>query len=166
VPKFVFQLDPALRARAAAEKQAMASLASVERERLTLEDSLRTIQHTIDDLRASQRRSLGLESDLEGSQGANMRGAALEAAMVSKLQLRAQQLVVQLAGVHARVGRARELLRKAAADRKSVEQMRELRLEEWKHVQNRIESARLDDISQIRFQHAEEDIATPTEHRA
>lgn len=148
--KFVFQLDPALRARKAAEQQAMAALATIERERLALEDALRSAHAAMEDLRASQRRSLGLESS---GAATNLRTAALEAAMVSKLQLRAQQLVLQLAGVHARVSRAREALRKAAADRKSVEQMRELRHDEWKREQGRIESANLDDISQIRAQH-------------
>jgi flagellar export protein FliJ len=150
--KFVFQLDPALRARVACEKQAMAKLAQVEREKLAMEEQLRGVHSAIEDLRESQRRTLSGTRDGSGAReaGVALRSAALEAAMAAKLRMRADQLVLKLAGVHARVERAREELRKAATERKSVEQMRELRLHEWRQEQNRLESATLDDISQIR----------------
>lgn len=145
--KFVFKLDPALRARVAAEKQAMAALAQIERERMEVEAKLRSVQATVDDLRQSQRVALGLG---EAGTIVQVRSVGQEAATITKLQLRAQQYALQLAGVYARVERARATLRDAAADRKSVELLREARLEEWKREQNRTESAMLDDVSQSR----------------
>ncbi len=148
--KFVFRLDPALRARLAAEKQAMAGLARVERERMEMEEKLRSVHRTIEELRQSQREALGLGVGTGGTGIVQLRGVGQEAASIAKLQVRAQQLAVQLAGVYARVEQARDVLRQAATARRSVELLREARLAEWKQEESAKESAMLDDVSQSR----------------
>jgi flagellar export protein FliJ len=72
------------------------------------------------------------------------------------LVARAQQAVLELAGLHRRIDAARLELLKATTDRKAVELLKERRRREWVDEQRRREDAELDEINVMRHGRGEE----------
>src|SRR5688572_19603202 len=150
--KFKFTLEAVLTQRMAIEEQHQRRVATLERERLALEDRIRGFQRLIrgakDDLRkrlVSERR----ESDLDTSSGGgvSLSDVKLQANASLHLVARAQQSVLELAGLHRRIDAARLELLRATTDRKAVELLKAKRLQEWKDEIRRKGDAELDEMN-------------------
>ncbi len=137
--KFVFRLEPLLTARRHAEQDARRVVAVLERERLGLQDDLRRHQQQImsdkQQMRGSMTGSLDMRS-LRQSAGVTLHGIR-----------KAQQVVLKLAGVSQRMESARAELRKMRTRRRAIELLREKRFDQWKMVQNKAETAALDELA-------------------
>jgi flagellar biosynthesis chaperone FliJ len=127
MPRFAFALEPLLRARRQAEQLHQRAVASVDRERLKLEQKLRQQQVVI----AEGKRSL--TGSLTGV--LNTTALRFHAAASIQQMREAQRLVLELAGVHRR--------------RRAVELLRERRLEQWQREQDKAESAALDELAVV-----------------
>ena len=134
--KFVFRLEPLLTARRHAEQGARRVVAVLERERIGLENDLRRHQQQIisdkQQIRGSMTGSLDMQS-LRQSAGITLHAIR-----------KAQQLVLQLAGVSQRRESARAGLRKTMTRRRANEVLREKRFGQWRSDQNKAAKAALD----------------------
>ena len=137
--KFVFKLEPLLKARKRAEERHQLTVAGMERERLALEEKLRRQQHAIGHSKKTWRGSLVGQIDI-----ASLR---LQAASALGSVRQAQQLVLQLAGVHQRRDAARAELIEAAKTRRAIELLKEKRFESWKTDLEKAETAHLDELA-------------------
>lgn len=137
--KFVFKLEPLLKARKRAEERHQLVVAGVERERLVLEEKLRRRQDEIGRSKETWRGSLVGRIDI-----ASLR---LQAASALGSVRQAQQLVLQLAGVHQRLETARGALIEATKARRAIERLKERRFERWKADLEKAETARLDELA-------------------
>jgi flagellar export protein FliJ len=150
--RFVFNLEAVLDRRTALEETERRKVAELERERLALEDRIRAFQRAI----GAARQDLRAELDSAGARGAPARPVSLHAVRMQAgaslhLVTRAQQSVLQLAGVHRRLDTARLDLLKAAADRKAVELLKSKRFEEWKIACARAEARENDEIGVLQY---------------
>jgi flagellar export protein FliJ len=137
--KFVFRLEPLLKARRRAEENEQRAVAELQRQRMTLEDALRRYQ---------QRISHGKEALRGALAGAlDMRALRLEAGSSLHLVRKAQQVVLQLAGLGQRQESARAKLVEARKRRRALELLRERRFDQWKTALDRAEDARLDELA-------------------
>ena len=89
--KFVFRLDPLLKARRRQEETEQRAMAELLRQRMALEDMLRQYQQRITHGKESLRGALAGALD--------MRALRLEAGASLHLVRKAQQVVLQLAGL-------------------------------------------------------------------
>lgn len=152
--RFVFRLQSLLRARLAVERQRQVVVAGLERERLVLEDELRAIHRAITAEKMELREQL--TPNVSGSQvRLDLRGVRFQAVASLRLAARAQQVVLRIAGAHARLEQARAHLLDAAKARKAVELLREKHREEFEAEQKRRENAGLDDLLVMRARGAE-----------
>jgi flagellar FliJ protein len=136
--KFVFRLEPLLKARKRREEQEQRALAELQRQRMALEDTLRHYQ---------QRISHGKEALRGALAGAlDMRALRLEAGASLHLVRKAQQVVLQLAGLGQRLASARASLIEARKRRRALELLRERRFEQWKRGLDKAEDAQLDEL--------------------
>lgn len=141
MPSFRFKLQPVLDQRERIEEQRTLEVANLERERLVIEDRLRSLQSRIagakDDLRSrlAAPGSSVIITDIR-----------LQANASLYMSAQAQRVVLELAGAYQRVEHARKRLLEATTARKAVETLRERRRAEWKHEQARREQAQLDEI--------------------
>ena len=147
--KFVFNLEAVRKQRTALEKQRMVAVAELERERLALEARIRAAHESVEAERLELREQLNGLNDGEARK-VDLRGVRFQAGAAVVLRTRTQQLVLQLAGLHKRLERAREELRQAVAARKAVDLLRERRLDEWKREQTRREAMMLDELATMR----------------
>jgi flagellar protein FliJ len=138
--KFVFKLEAVLRQRRTEERDQQLAVAQIERARLSLESQLRGIQGTI----VAEREELRLALT---SKRVGFSDIRLQAGTESALRRQAQRLVLELAGVHKRLDRAREKLVRASARRKAIERLRERRYEAWAEDRKRKEAASLDELN-------------------
>jgi flagellar export protein FliJ len=137
--KFVFRLEPLLKARRREEENEQRAVAELQRQRMALEDTLRRHQRSI---------THGKESLRGGLAGAlDMRALRLEAGSALHLVRKAQQVVLQLAGLGQRQDSARARLLEARKRRRALELLRERRFEQWRRALDRAEDARLDDLA-------------------
>ncbi len=139
MPRFVFALEPLLRARRRAEEQEQRRRAEIERERLRLQKTLRDHQRNIAQGKFALRESLTGTVDIRALRLAT--GASLH------LVRMAQQIVLQLAGVQTRGESARARLIEASRNRRAMELLRERRHEAWKRAQEKAETAALDELA-------------------
>lgn len=140
---FVFKLAPVLKQRLAAERQRQAAVATLETRRVELEDQLRAFQRGLEEAREAWREMLS-----GGSVGAaDIRGAGMQAVASLAGQARAQRVVVQLAGVHANLAKARAELAQAMKARRAIEILREKQYEEWRAEERRRDAAAMDEIA-------------------
>ena len=147
--KFVFSLASVLKQRLAVERTRQAALAALEAKRVELEDSIRACQRTIEQARESWRDMLGASAGPDGSvAAADMRGAGLQAAASLAGEAAARKAVIQLAGLHTHLTRARAELAQAMKDRRAIELLRDRKFEEWKLEQRRLETNAMDEIAQ------------------
>ena len=137
--KFVFRLQPLLRARERAEQARQRAVAEVERERLVLENRLRRQQQVITEGKRELAGRLvgGIEMEALRQQA----GATLHA------MREAQRLVLELAGVHRRLEATREELIEATRQRRAIELLRDRRFAQWKTDQEKAETGALDELA-------------------
>lgn len=152
--RFVFELQAVLDQRERVEDEHRRRVAGIERERVAVEDRLRALQHQI--LGAKQALRDRLTSTDGGSASVPVSEVRLQATASSQLLLRAQQAVLELAGIHRRLETARRELAAAAAARKAVELLRTRRFEEWKRALAKAEQAELDELAVMRAGRARE----------
>lgn len=145
---FKFDLQAVLEQRELRERERQVGVAALEAERVRIEQEIRGFKNQIEATREDLRRALGSERADPGS--ADLRAARREAASSLHLIARAQQSVLRLAGVHARLDRARADLLKATVDRKAVEALRDRRLRAWRQERDRRETAAIDEINVMR----------------
>jgi flagellar export protein FliJ len=150
--KFRFQLEAVLKQRLAAERARQLIVAELETMRVAIEDRIRGYQRQLESERADLREELSRERDGAGAGeawggGVDLRAVRMQANAALHLVARAQQAVVELAGVHSRIDAARLELLKATMARKAVEKLKERRLEAWREEQSRAEAAAADEIS-------------------
>ncbi len=147
--RFVFTLQPVLKARRRAEEELQRVVAQIERERMRLEDVLR-----------GHQRSLVSDKDLlrAGLTGViDVRDLRLQANCARQIMRRAQQIVLELAGVYKRLEAARVRLIEATRDRRVIELVRERRYEQWKTALDKAETADLDELAVIAAARKESD---------
>lgn len=149
--KFVFELEAVLKQRLAVERARQRALATIERERVLLEESLRDCQATIKMEKESLRHVL-----TPAGSGIDVRDVRMQAGASLLLVGKAQQIVLKIAGVMRRIEGARALLLEATTRRKAVETLRERRFEAWKADQRRREDAAIDEIAIMRGLREEE----------
>lgn len=141
MPRFRFALEGLLTARRAAEQQHQRAVAEIERERMTLEDRLRSQQSSI----AASRRSL--RDSLVGVLDAQM--LRLHAASSIQQMRQGQRMALELAGVHKRLELARQSLVEASRARRAIELLRERRFAQWKAALDKAEADTLDELAVI-----------------
>jgi hypothetical protein len=159
--KFKFTLEAVLTQRMAIEEQHQRRVATLERERLALEDRIRGFQRLIrgakEDLRrrlVSESREVDLDAPVAG--GVSLSDVKLQANASLHLVARAQQSVLELAGLHRRIDAARLELLGATTDRKAVELLKAKRLQEWKDEIRKKEDAEIDEMNVMRHNRDEE----------
>lgn len=139
--RFVFQLEPLLKARKAVEQRKQLAVAELERERRTLEDRLRAQQESITAGKHALRVSLIGSLEVHALRS--------HAASTMRVMKDAQRMVIELAGVHKRLENARAELIEATKQRRAVELIREQRYEAWKRVQEKAETNAMDELAVI-----------------
>ncbi len=139
MPRFSFRLDPLIRVRRQVEQARQIAVAALERQRLDLEDSLRKQQQFITEGKQTLRDRLVGPVDITGLR--------THAGSTIQLMRRANQIVLELAGVHRRLESARNELIQATKDRRAIELLRERRFEQWKTNLNRAEDAAIDELA-------------------
>lgn len=142
---FRFKLQPVLEMREREEREKKLALVELERERMELENRIRGYQRNIETEQSSLAQMLGTQG------GVDLRGARLQANAAVSNRFSAQRAVLELAGVHHRMERARGELVEASARRKAVELLRDRQREAFEHEQRRRESIELDDMSVMRY---------------
>ena len=143
--RFHFNLQPVLEQRERIEQDRKLMVARLESERGLLERQLREYQGAISAQKGDLRASMVAR---EGASFAVVDPARLRVQAHASLtmQVRAQRVVLQLAGVHKRLEAARRSLALAARDRRAVEVLRERRFARWKAEQAHKEAAAVDEI--------------------
>jgi flagellar biosynthesis chaperone FliJ len=145
MPRFVFTLAPVLRQRLAVERVAMAKVADLERERASAESLLSAAQRGISSARDDLRELLG--ASMVSKSPADPRRAGLQARASLALDMNARRLAIALAGIYAKLTRAKQELARACVDRRAVELLRERQLELWKREQAAIENNMIDEVA-------------------
>ena len=148
--RFVFSLEPVLKARRRSEETFQRDVAGIERDRMRLEEILR-----------GHQRSLVSNKDMlrDGLTGLiDVRDLRLHANASLQVMRRAQQIVLELAGVYKRLEAARTRLIEAARRRRAIEFVRDRRYEQWKAALNKAETAALDELAVIAAARKESDL--------
>lgn len=145
--RFRFGLDAVLEQRKREERAAQVAVAEIERERLRLEDEIRACDRSI---RAEKSElTERLASEREGG-AVDIGSVRLQANASLNLIASAQRRVVVLAGVHARLDKARLALLEASVRRKALERLRERAIEAHLRDEARAERAEEDELSVMR----------------
>lgn len=139
--RFVFRLRPVLEQREREERDRQLVVAGLERERLRLEGELRRCEWAVH----HERRDL--RDRLAG--GVDVGAARWQAHASLGAMARAREAALRLAGVHAKLDRARGDLLRAAAARKAVESLRERQYDAWRREQDKKERLELDEIGAV-----------------
>lgn len=142
-----------MKQRRAIERERMVALAEVERARIALEDRLRAMHERGVEERAELSQQLGAK--VGGGLGQfggliDLRGVRFQTTASLKTRAHAQQLALQLAGVHKRIESARRDLLEATTRRKAVETLKERRWEAWRDEQRRMDARAMDEIATMR----------------
>jgi flagellar FliJ protein len=137
--KFAFRLEPLLKARRRAEQDAQRAVAELQRQRMALEATLRRYQRSITHGKDTLRTVLGGVLD--------MRALRLETGASLHLVRKAQQVVLQLAGLAQRMESARHRLTEAMKRRRAIELLRERRFAQWKQRLDKAETQVLDELA-------------------
>ena len=148
---FVFQLEPVLRQRLVAEDHEQRELAKILRKRMILMDQLRGMQQTITDSKHDLGRSLVGRVDLSA--------VGRFAQYSGQVELRARQIVRELAGIEQQVQQQQAKLAEAVKARRALELLKDRRLTAWRQRQERLETAREDENASIRYALAQQGVA-------
>lgn len=141
--RFVFEYEAVLRKRRIDEREQQRCVAVIERERFGLEQRLRGVRDQL----LGERGTLGRAVEAGQIDASFLR---LQAATAQRRRVEADRIAVELAGVYKRLQEARGALTRAAASRRSMELLRERRLEAYRREQDKREGAELDDLSNAR----------------
>lgn len=148
MPRFRFDLEALLRLRKREERDHQLVVADLQRNRVTIELAIESIQRAITEAKNDLRdRLTGAVADA--------RTLRFQAASTLTLQSKAQEQAIRLAGVYKRIETARAALAHAAARRRAVELLKEQRYEAWLRDERRRETAEIDDITGSRAARAE-----------
>lgn len=147
MPKFAFPYEAVLTKRRADERAHQLAVASLERERIAIEDVIRFCQQGIQTERDELRRAL--QGERAGAT-VDLAGARRQAGATLHLVARAQREVHRLAGVASRIDAARLELLGAVKARRAMEVIRERMYEEWKLDQSRRDASALDELAVMR----------------
>ncbi len=148
--RFEFTLEVVLEHRRRVEEERLRAVATIEAERVRLEDRIRAINARLVLSRADLRQRLmpGSAGGREGGGGSGGIGAVrLDSMSALSMTVEAQQVAIELAGVMRRLGHARASLLEAVTARKGVARLRERRFEEWSTENSRREGAELDELA-------------------
>lgn len=141
--RFEFKLEPLLRQRKAVEDQCQRDLAKIMRQRMILQNQLRSIQQTITQSKRDLSHGLIGRVDLDQiAQFSRYSGQVTQ---------RAHALVIKLAAVEKMIDKARAQLTQAMRDRQALQLLRDRRYEQWRLRQQRLESAQLDEMAVQRY---------------
>lgn len=155
--KFRFELEAVLEQRRGVERGKQLAVAQLEAARMDLEQTIRGHQRQLVREKADLREHLTSARSSVESTGVDLRTVRLQANASLHLVAKAQQAVLQLAGVHHRLDAARLELIEATTRRRAVEILKERRWEAWKETQNRREAAALDEMAIISASRQEDD---------
>lgn len=148
---FRFELEQLLEHRRRAERQQQRAVAELEQQRASLEQRLRRGQESIagnkDDLRSALHPAADDAASKSSPQRVDVRAVRLQASSSLRLMSQTREAALRLAGVHRRLERAREDLRRASADRRAVEALKRRRWEAWRRRRERRESVEQDEIA-------------------
>lgn len=136
---FRFPLDPLLRLRRRNEREKQRAVAALEARRAELEATIRRRQADLHSGKATLREALVGRVDV--------RALRLQAQSAMSVRRQADALVLQLAGVHRSLEKARAELIAAAKDRRALELLREKREAQWREDERRAEQRLLDDLA-------------------
>lgn len=137
--RFRFKLEAVLLARKEEERSHQRAVATLERRRRELEDTLRRQQAFI---------SAGKAETADRLVGAiDVSSLRAHAGATIQLMRAAHRLLLELAGIHRRLDAARAELVEAARRRRAIELLRERRLEEWKRGLDKAENAAIDEMA-------------------
>ncbi|MCE7972940.1 MAG: flagellar export protein FliJ [Leptolyngbya sp. PLA1] len=141
---FRFQFEAVLRHRRDEERREQMIVAELESKRHGLEATIRQHQRGIVSARGDLRDRLTPGASVD------LRSVRLQASASLHLVVLAQRAVLELAGVHQRLDRARLSLLRASVRRKAVELLKERKLQEWQQDQRRREDRALDELAVMR----------------
>lgn len=144
MPRFLFNLDAVLDDRRRKERDRQLVVARIERQRVAIEQRVKTIQDRLVSERGALRDQLRPGQAVAIDQVRYQMSASIHGIV----ELR--RTAIELAGTLKRLESARADLLRAAIDRKAVEKLRERRLERWKREQAHREAAELDDLTLMR----------------
>jgi len=147
---FRFRLERLLEQRRREERDKQAVVATIERERLALEDRLKGRQRAFESVRSDLRSLLGVSRINARDESVSMADLRQQAAASHHLVADAQRLALALAGVHRRLDAARQELAAAAAARKAVEKLRERERGAFERAIAKKEQAEMDEIASTR----------------
>jgi flagellar export protein FliJ len=145
VARFRFRFEAVLEHRRRQERDHQRIVAGLEARRRALEDRIRDCQGRLE----SERQDLRVDL-LTGKRILDVRALRLQVSVAGAITARAQRLVIELAGVHARLDDARARLLEATTARKAVQRLRERELEAWRLREKRREARELDELSVMR----------------
>jgi flagellar FliJ protein len=151
MPKFVFQLEGALRQRKQLERMKQREMAVVQAEMNKLQDQLRALEGTVQTATADVRgnRLTGV---------LDMSFLAAHRRFMIATQRQSMELVQKMALVQRQLDEARLAVAEAAKQRKIIEKLREKQFERWKAERSKKELAELDEVSmQLSYWHGGED---------
>lgn len=141
--RFKFALQAVLDSRVHAEREKQRQLAEIERERLALEDRLRSVQGHLASGKREVREAL--------SAGVvSISTVRLQAQAGIGWEAEARRVVVELAALHRRLERARQELLEATTARRSLELLRDRRHAEWQRSRRLAEDRVLDELATMR----------------
>lgn len=146
--RFVFKLRPVLEQRERTEREHQKRVAELERERLALEQVIRTHQRSIVQERRDLRDLVG-DPEISGPTPVELSMVRVQANASLFLVGKAQRAALELAGVHKRLQAARAELLEATTARRALEQLRDRQHEAWLKEENRKEASALDEIGVI-----------------
>ncbi len=138
--RFLFKLEAVLKQRRNEERDEQLAVAEIERQRIGLENRIRGMQSRIAAERLELRRVLV-------SPGNGFDDIRRQAGAATVLNAQTQRLVLELAGVHTRLDKARSKLQLATRRRKAMGRLRERRYEAWDMDERRKEAGAADDLN-------------------
>lgn len=144
--RFHFELEPVLEQRARVERLRQQRVATLEAQRLGVEDRIRGVQASLSRDRQALRDLLRPGAG-KGEALTPVRLAA-RGSLLALQQL--QAAAIELAGVHQQLHSARKQLLDAAVARKAVEMLKAKRRAAWVRERNRLETLELDDLTVMR----------------
>jgi flagellar FliJ protein len=137
--QFEFKLETLLEHRRQLEDEAQRDLARHMRERMILQNQLRTMQQTIVAAKRDLAGDLIGRVDLDRvSQFARYSGQTTQ---------RAQAIVHRMSALERQVDLARQKLLAATRDRRAIELLRNRQYEKWRDAQQRKEAVQLDELA-------------------
>src|SRR5690242_8497657 len=104
--KFIFELEAVLKQRLAVEREKQLAVATLERERAELEESIRGYQRDLTLEKEELRDQLAAEKS-GGATLLDLRGVRFQAGASLRIITLAQRAVVRLAGTHKKIDVAR-----------------------------------------------------------